>query len=387
MKLRHLLIIITTVLICICFGIVSYVSYNLGVDYGEQNAESIRSKKINNSDTRAKKEKIVTVVKAKNIFNQHIIKSSGRVSALQNITKTSEVQGEIEGILSLKKGRIFQKGDILFSLKNTDFSLLLEAKKSRFLRLISINLADIKLDFPQEYTKWEIFFNEISTNNPLPDFPEYTTSKEKNFIISKSILSEYKSIQSDEERIKKYTVYAPFNGSIARSYTNIGASVNPGSPIIDIISDGLMEIELPINQSEVDKVNIGNTVQLIDGDNIINARIVRKGQIVDIATQNISVFAETSSNKKMYAGMYLDAIIMAKDADMKTVNIPRRSIFGDNNIYIVSNDNKLQVKKIKIHSSNINTVNVTGVDDNTLIVSEPIINAKEGMQVKPIFKN
>ena len=49
-------------------------------------------------------------------------------------------------------------------------------------------------------------------------------------------------------------------------------------------------------------------------------------------------------------------------------------------------DCTLQKAKITKHSSSINnTINIIGVKDKTLIVSEPIINAKEGMIVDPII--
>ena len=42
MKIRKLLIIIVSVIILLMFGLVLYVSYNMGINYGEQNAETIR---------------------------------------------------------------------------------------------------------------------------------------------------------------------------------------------------------------------------------------------------------------------------------------------------------------------------------------------------------
>ena len=384
MKIRHILIIIVTILIIIAFGVTSSISYNIGVNYGEKNAETIRSEKIKDSTLHIEKEKIVQVIQGINELNKQIIESSGRVSSLKNITVSSEVQGRLKGRKSLKKGRKFRKGNVLFSIKDTDISLLLESRKSRLLNLISLNLADIQLDFPEEYSKWENFFNNISTDRDLPDFPKYGSSKEKNFIISKSILSEYLSIKSEEERLKKYTVYAPFNGSITRSYTDIGATVNPGTPIIDIIKQGSMEIELPINKSEINDIDIGNIVRLTDGESDLSGKIVRKGDFIDRQTQNISIFAEISWEQDIYSGMYLKAII-EKNGKVPTMNIPRRAIFGDNKVYIVQN-NTLHIKEIKIHSSNANSINIIGIEDSTLVVSEPIINAKEGMKVTPELK-
>ena len=103
MKLRHILIITTTILIMIAFGSASYLSYYIGVDYGEQNAETIRAERIQDSMSKKTQDSIsnidtdksVEVIKVKNNFNQQIIESSGRVSSSQNIIMSSEVQGKL----------------------------------------------------------------------------------------------------------------------------------------------------------------------------------------------------------------------------------------------------------------------------------------------------
>ena len=161
--------------------------------------------------------------------------------------------------------------------------------------LISSNLADIELDFNGEYEKWKTFFNKITLNNNLPDFPKLYSTKEKNFIISRSILSEYLSIKSDEEKLKKYTIKAPFDGIITRSYTDIGAFINPGSPIIDFIREGEMEIELSVSTSEIDLINLNDSVVLSNSNNIFSGKIVRKSEFVNNNTQNISVFASVKN--------------------------------------------------------------------------------------------
>ena len=48
--------------------------------------------------------------------------------------------------------------------------------------LISSNLADIELDFNGEYEKWKTFFNKITLNNNLPDFPKLYSTKEKTLL-------------------------------------------------------------------------------------------------------------------------------------------------------------------------------------------------------------
>ena len=135
------------------------------------------------------------------------------------------------------------------------------------------------------------------------------SSKEKNFIVSRSILAEYLSIKSDEEKLSKYTVSAPFDGIITKSYSDVGGNVNPGSPVVDFIRDDKMEIELTVNTSEITFINIGDSVSFMQNEKKYSGKIVRKGNFVNPKTQNISVFTSINNNNSIYNGMYLDAII------------------------------------------------------------------------------
>ena len=386
MKIRQLLIIIVTVLIFIAFGITSSISYDMGVTHGVTNAETIRESKITDSLIHETTIKTVNAIKIINSDIHSEIKSSGRVVSLNNITITSEVGGKINGNFSIKKGTNFKKGDVLFKIKNTEIKLLVEAKKSNFMNLISNNLADIKLDYPQDYIKWENFFNSISFNTPISKLPETTTSKEKNFIISRGIMAEYLSLKSDEEKLKKYTIKATFDGVISKSYTDVGANINIGSPIIDVIRKGEMEIELTVNTSEINFIEIGNTVHFTDNNNNFDGTITRKGSFVNQNTQSISVFAEINSrNQLLYNGMYLESIIKTKK-NKDVCKISRRSIFSDNKIFTINSNNELEIKSINIISNKGNNVIVDNISNNTIVVSEPLINIKEGTIVNPVIK-
>ena len=386
MKIRQVLILIVSALILISFAIISSISYDMGVDYGEENAETIRLEKKTDSVDHEKTIKLVSVTKVNNSNISNEIVVSGRVISENNISISSEVSGKIIGNYSIKKGTQFKKGSILFKVKSTEMKLLLDSRKSKLMNSISAHLADIKLDFPEEYTKWDQFFNSINLQDNLSAFPETNSSKEKNFITSRGILSDYLLVKSDEEKLRKYTIRAPFDGIILNAHTDIGSNINMGSPVIDIIRKGEMEIELSVNTSENKFISVGNTVELNNGTKIYTATVIRKGNFVNNNTQNISVFAKINSeNQQLYNGMYLEGTIITNESN-NVCKIERRSLFSDNKVYIVNQENKLEVKEINIISYQGNFMIIDNLQNNTLVVNEPLINEKEGTTVNPIIK-
>ena len=386
MSTRKTLILISCLIISGLFVLTSIISYNFGVNYGVENAESVRDERANKTVNRKKNIKSVIATKVENKQITNKIYSTGRVVSTNSITISSEVQGKITNKSFLKKGTKIKKGNIIFTVQNTDLQVLVNAKKSRIMSLISSNLADIELDFPNEYEKWKNYFNQINIEKNLPTLPKTNSTKEKNFIVSRSILSEYLSIKSDEEKLKKFTVIAPHNGIITRSYTDIGAFINPGSPIIDFIREDEMEVELSVSISEIDLINLNDTVLLFNNGNTFNGKIIRKSEFVNSNTQNVSVFASiNNNNEKLFSGMYVDATILNKSSE-KLVKLPRRSVFDKNKAFIIDKENKLKVQRLNIIFYQDNHVIIDNLKNGTVIVKEPLIGEKEGTEVKAILE-
>ncbi len=386
MNTRKILIIIASTIILLLFGLISSISYNTGMNYGVTNAETIRTKRAKVAETHTKQIKTVLVTKVKNTTIKNQINSAGRVVSLNNITISSEVQGRLAGNNTFKKGSEVMKGEVIFSVRDTDLRLLIKAKKSQFMSLISANIADIRVDFGNEYIKWNNFFNTIDLEENLPDFPQINTAKEKNYIISRSILAEYLSIRSDEEKLGKYTVLAPFDGIITKSYSDVGGNVNPGSPVVDFIRKGNMEIELTVNTSEIQFINIGDIVSFTDNGKKYSGKVIRKGKFVNKNTQNISVFTSITDNEgSLYNGMYLNATITTKGTE-NTFKLPRRSIFENNKVFIVDTEKRLKIKNVNIIAYQGDEVIIDNMLENTLIVNEPLVYATEGTIVKAILK-
>jgi membrane fusion protein, multidrug efflux system len=386
MNTRKILIIIASTIILLLFGLISSISYNTGMNYGVTNAETIRTKRAKVAETHTKQIKTVLVTKVKNTTIKNQINSAGRVVSLNNITISSEVQGRLAGNNTFKKGSEVMEGEVIFSVRDTDLRLLIKAKKSQFMSLISANIPDIRVDFGNEYIKWNDFFNTIDLEENLPDFPQMNTAKEKNYIISRSILAEYLSIRSDEEKLGKYTVLAPFDGIITKSYSDVGGNVNPGSPVVDFIRKGNMEIELTVNTSEIQFINIGDIVSFTDNGKKYSGKVIRKGRFVNTNTQNISVFTSINDNEgSLYNGMYLNATITTKGTE-NTFKLPRRSIFENNKVFIVDTEKRLKIKNVNIIAYQGDEVIIDNMLENTLIVNEPLVYATEGTIVKAILK-
>lgn len=391
MKVRHVLIIITSILILVTIGLAFVIGKKIGTNFGVEHAEEIRKDR----ELEAKKDSDVEIdsnvyyVKALPVHNDLrpiTADGFGQVTSSSMINIMSEVQGEIHANILLKKGTSFKEGQLLFTIQNDDVKMALKARKSNYLMLLTNLLPDLKLDYADNFEAWLEFFNKIDVEKKLPPLPETKSFKEKNFIVSKNVLTEYYNIQSDEERLKKYAVTAPFSGSILNAFTDDGAITNPGSPVIAVIREGNMEIEVPIANDDIHSVKIGAAVTLSDENGgVAKGKVVRKGTYVNANTQTVPVFIEIDeSDIPIYNGMYLDASIACEGVE-NIVELPRKAIFNKNEVYVVENG-KLKILPLEIKMFLEESVLVKDMMDGTVVVMEPLINAKEGIEVE-VLKN
>ena len=387
MKARKIVVFVVILIVIGLMFTVGSISYSSGVSYGEANAEEIRKNKIISVDSLIETpKKYVAAAFTINERSPIKVKSSGRVIPGKIINISSEVQGVLESGISLKKGSKFKKGDLLFKLRDTDIKLMLAAKKSAYLSLIAQNLPDIATDFSQEFDKWNNFFNGINVDQPLDDFPSFNTTREKNFIISRNILAEYLSIKSDEFKLSKYFQFAPFTGSIVESYTDKGAIVNPGSPVIQIMRSDELEIEIPIPLKYMDNIKVGTKVNLFDNSKTFYGKIIRKGGFINAKTQNVPVYVKPDNATSIFYGMYLEAFLEFNDTE-DVVRIPRKALFDNQKLYIINeNDSTLKSISVDIRSSDDQFVYLSNIEDSVLYVSKPVINAKENTKVTPVIQ-
>ncbi len=324
-------------------------------------------------------------VKYANIKSEVV--ASGRVASAQYIDLSAEVQGKIlNGNIPLKKGQNFKAGDLLAKIYNQEASYNLQGRKSRFLTQIANLLADFKIDYPNSYNEWNAFFESINIMQDLPELPKPKSKQEKVFLATRNILSDFYAIKSEEIRLKKYNIYAPFNGTFTDVFLEVGSVANPGSKLAKIIRTDQLELEVPIDITNSKWIKTGNKVkvQSEDGSMEWQGILVRKSSFVNPQTQSFSAFVKILPNSTypIYKGQYMKAFFPGMEIK-QAMEIPRNAVFNHNEVFIVKNG-RLEKKEISIQKINQETLIFNGLEENSELVIEALINAAENTEVEII---
>lgn len=312
------------------------------------------------------------------------LSAEGRAVSGSVVTLVSEASGKIEpGKVVLRKGTSFKKGQLLAEIYKDEVELALKARKSKFLTTMTSLLPDMKVDYPQHLTAYEMFFRAIDLDENLPEMPVVENEKLKIFLASRNVFSEYYGIKQDEKRLKRHSLYAPFNGTFTQVNFEVGGYVNTGGQIAKMIRTDYVEIEVPVPNVDSKWIKINDKVDVVskDGNSHQVGIVVRKADFIEEHTQARSIFVKVQNSAKeaLLTGEWKKVQFPGQKVEA-AMEIPRGAVFNSSTVYTVV-DGRLKKREINVLKMNETTLVFNGLEEGTKLVIEPLINVKENTPV------
>lgn len=328
----------------------------------------------------------VVVNKVSNAPTPNKISISGKLMAENRI----EIFAEVQGVLlpsnkSFKEGVEFVRGERMLKIDSTEFYLNLLSNKSSYINMLVQLGPDIKYDFPDAYDAWNAYVASIDINKPLPAIPEPKDDKRRNFLTSRDVYKQYFAIKSQEEKLAKYNLKAPFSGVLSEGDLQAGTMIRAGQKLGAFIKSGEYELEAAISVAEASLVKKGDSVVLrsedIPGEWFGSVR--RISEHIDQATQTIKVYIGLESGT-LKEGMFLSGEIRSGGFP-SAVTIQRDLLVGLNKLYTVK-DSSLVLTEIDVLKIGENEVVVSGLQDGEVVMAQVFSAAYNGMKVSPKLK-
>lgn len=322
-------------------------------------------------------------VKTQNVILQETeseMNYRGRVAAYDQISLAAEVTGKImQGDVRFKTGENFKKGDIILNIYKEDMEASLKSGKSTLLQTISKILPDIKVDYADEYKKWDAFFNSIDPEKALPELPKLNSSKEKVFLASNNVLSSYYTLQQQEINLRRYKISAPFNGIFKSVNKEIGAVASPGSELATIIRSDKLEIIVPVFPVDLKWISKGDLVKITDNHGRHHtAKVSRIAGFVEEATQSVNVYLtyEVKNGDHFLEGEYVD--LSFKGAEIMGLEIPREALVDNNYVYLLDEQKLIKTPVQKLRQLEDSYI-ISGIDSSKTIVMESLASIGENI--------
>jgi len=325
---------------------------------------------------------IVFTQEVKNTNTPISVKASGNLAARDRIEIFAEVQGIFESSQNrFKPGVYYKEGDLLIQLNSDELRANLKAQKSQLYNQIVSILPDLRFDYPDAFQKWESYANAFNVEDRLKALPTSSSDREKLFIASKPLGTTWYTIKNLEERLSKYSIYAPFSGILTESNVDKGALVRGGQKLGEFINPSHYELEVALNSSYADLLKVGSTVSLtnVEGTKTWSGKVSRLNSLIDPNTQTLQAYIKVNG-KGLREGMYLEAKLKAKN-EANTFEVSRKLIVDNNKVYMMKGE-QIFLQEVEIVHFTETTAIIRGLKDGSEILERSLPGSYDGMTVK-----
>jgi len=182
-----------------------------------------------------------------------ILTASGYLVARRQSVVSSKIQGRISS-LRVEEGSVVKDGDVLATLDNADVMAAIAKAKAD----IEYAKADLAEAQRQERLQEDLYRGKVSSQDALD------AAKAKVNLASAAIEQDKANLQVQEAYLDFTTVRAPFAGIVVKKMTEVGESVAPIPPgvnistssgaIVAIADMNSLEAEVDVNESNVSQL-------------------------------------------------------------------------------------------------------------------------------------
>jgi multidrug efflux pump subunit AcrA (membrane-fusion protein) len=345
------------------------------------------SKQLSKKDAKAEpkisfRSKLVAVQPAEPSDIPIYIQVSGRLQSVNRMDLYAEVSGVLKNS-NFRSGQSFGAGQPIATIDDSEYRAQLIAARSTFMGLISQSLADLTLDYPEDANEWKLFLQSINPKEKLPELPRVENQQLKQFLSGRNILSNYYTIKSQEVRLRKYQITAPYSGVLNEAVIDPGTLVRSGQKIGTFAQQGSYELEASVTRNDLNFLQKGRTVTLHSDElnQDYTGTISRINSIINPTTQLVNVFMMVRG-KELKEGLYLKASINT-GRSANAIEIDRNMLIDGKAIFAVNRDSALRLLPVEVISYSEDKAIVEKVPSGTWIPKVQVNGAFEGMKVIP----
>lgn len=287
-------------------------------------------------------------------------KSNGTIEPIKELVYVSDVSGRIINIL-IDKGAWVSKGQTL------------------------INVDD-------EMLKADFIASEAAYNAIKIDYERFTKASEAGGVTKQQLdnmrtqqIAAESRYRTSKRRFEDATIKSPMAGYINERYVEVGAYLNPGARLFDIVDDSQLKLRCNVTESQVLKLSKGQDAEVTSSAFPQESFIGKIAFIGAKADRGLSYPIEIiiQSKKGLRAGMYVTAHFEA-NTQKKGLLIPRNAVSGSvksASVFVVQNG-IAKHRDVVVGDMIGKRVEITnGLQAGDSIVVAGLINISDGVKV------
>ncbi|MFT6638775.1 MAG: cobalt-zinc-cadmium efflux system membrane fusion protein [Flavobacterium sp.] len=269
---------------------------------GAEEVTTIKEVELNDAQFKAANIQLGTFAK-KNL--SEVVEANGYTKLPpQNQADVSvQTTGVIKSIL-FKEGQYVNKGQTLAIIESPEFARLQEAYLTS-----KSNLEYLKLEFERQKTLNEEEVNSRKTYQKTKS--DYEIEKARYNSLQKQLA--VFNINGNGNATATVGVSAPISGYVTTINIKIGSNVEIGKPLLSIVDNSKLHVDLLVYEKDLYKINVGQKVRFIftnQNQIEITGKVFSIGKAFENDTKAVAIHVEIdNNNQKIISGMYVNALI------------------------------------------------------------------------------
>lgn len=229
---------------------------------------------------------------------------------------SSEVAGRVKSV-SVRLGDVVKKGDTLAVVDPVSYQQRVrELRASVSLSNASLEESKVALENLRRELerKRPLMAQKLVTEREIEDLQARVRGAEQRLEIARATVEQNRArLGSAQDELSDTRVRAPFDGTIAERYVDVGTHVGPAQPMFRVVDDQEIYLRLRVPETESGLVQPGMQVQIrVDalGGDEVGGVVGRVAPAVDPATRTLRVDvtrAEGADWTRLKPGMYARA--------------------------------------------------------------------------------
>ncbi|NIP18033.1 MAG: efflux RND transporter periplasmic adaptor subunit [Xanthomonadales bacterium] len=325
--------------------------------------------------------------------------TQGEVEPKTEIDLVPQVSGRIVALAEeFAEGAEFEPGATLVKIDDADYRLAVVQAEAR----VASAHTRLEEELATAKVKQEQWADRRTKGEPTPfALNEPQVAEARAGIRSAEAELEEARLNLDRTRIK-----LPFRGRVRERNVGVGQFVNAGTVLGRVFSTNTIEIKLPLTDAQLVELDLpigfmadddnAPVVELSASVGNIEHRwqghIVRTQAAVDQQTRLIYAIAEVedpygsagNGGMPLAVGLFVTAEI-AGIKPRSALVIPRMALRNADKVYVVNDDEKLEIRTVQVLSTSADIVLLSGgVEVGEQVVTSTVPAAMDGMKVKAI---
>jgi RND family efflux transporter MFP subunit len=329
------------------------------------------------------------------------VQTHGEVQPKTEIDLIPQVSGRIVAISgSFAEGAEFGPGTTLIKIDDTDYKLDViraEAGVAAAQVVLERELANARI-------KEAHWLDKRNSGEPTP----YALNKLQVIEARTMLRAAEADLKEAGLNVARTEISVPFLGRVREKNVGIGQYVAAGTLLGRVFSTNVVEIRLPLTDAQLAELDLpmGFMAEAFNApvvqfkamvgrhEHFWTGHIVRINASVDQQTRLIYAIAEvedpygsgSDNGAPIAVGMFVSAEIAGITSQSALV-LPRMALRNADKVYVINDENRLEIRTVRILSTSEDTVLVTnGVEPGDKVVTSTIPAAVDGMEVRAISR-